>query len=118
MKRFLLLTLFLVALAATPAAAEMTGSMIKCTADTTLSFTAGIGNPIGPNFMDFPCDGKACVKLIWFKEDCTARASNQIARTVILYLRDYTPPFTQYFPSGPDSGVIDLVTATELLVVR
>lgn len=120
MKKILavLLVALMCVLVAGAAHAEMTGSMIKCTADTTLSFTTGVGNPIGPNFFDIPVDGKAAIKFIWFKDDCMARVSGQIARTVTCYLRDYTPPFSQYFTSGPDSGVVDLVTATEVLIAK
>lgn len=90
---------------------------IKCTADTTLSFTTGL-NANGPKVIDFALDGKAAIKFVWFKDNNTARNAGAISRTLTLLLRDYTPPRGMGFASGPDSAVVDLVTATEVIVTR
>jgi len=58
---------------------------------------------------------------MWFKEGTTGRAaadSANIVARVMVQLRDYTPPRSLYFPSGPDSVYIDLITATEVIVTR
>ena len=115
MKRFALVLLLLAV--AAPAAADVTGSDIKCVADTTLSFTTGLKQS-GPKFVDFALDGNAAVKLIWFKRPGTGRDAGDIARSVLIFLRDYTPPTSLYFPSGPDSARVDLSTATEVLIRR
>lgn len=90
---------------------------VKCTADTTLSFTTGL-NANGPKVFDFALDGKAYVKFIWFKDNNTARNAGAVSRTLTLFMRDYTPPRGLGFASGPDSAVVDLVTATEVIVTR
>jgi len=117
MRKTLILIVALL-LAAGAVGAEPGGSDIKCTADTTLSFTTGIGDPVGPSFVDIALDGKAAVKFIWFKDGATTRVSGSIARTLTMYLRDYVPPRSIYFAGGPDSAVVDLVTATEVIVTR
>jgi len=115
-KRFALV-LVLLALAS-PALADVTGSDIRCVADTTLSFTTGL-KQAGPHFTDFALDGNAAVRLVWFKKpgDGT-RTSGNIARSVLVFLRDYTPPTSLYWATGPDSAKVDLSTATEVLIRR
>lgn len=113
------LILILVVLAlASPALADLTGSDIKCVADTTLSFTTGLKQQ-GPKFVDFALDGNAAVRLVWFAKpgDGTRDAGN-IARSLLVFLRDYTPPTSLFFPTGPDSAKVDLSTATEVLIRR
>jgi hypothetical protein len=114
-KRFALVLVLLAV--ASPALADLTGSDIKCVADTTLSFTTGLKQS-GPKFMDFALDGNAAVRLVWFKRPGTGRDSGDVARSVLIFLRDYTPPTSLYFPSGPDSAKVDLSTATEVLIRR
>lgn len=115
MRKFLPI-LILLALAA-PAVADVTGNDIKCVADTTLSFTTGL-KQAGPHFVDFALDGNAAVRLVWFKKPGTGRETGDIARSLLILLRDYTPPTSLYFPTGPDSGEVDLSTATEVLIRR
>jgi hypothetical protein len=115
MRKFLPV-LILLALAA-PAVADVTGNDIKCVADTTLSFTTGL-KQAGPHFVDFAQDGNAAVQLVWFKKPGTGRGSGDIVRSLLVFLRDYTPPTSLYFPTGPDSGDVDLVTASEMLIRR
>lgn len=116
MKRLFLI--LLLALMAPAAWADLTGNDIKCVADTTLSFTSGMKSS-GPRFMDFALDGNAAVKVIWFKKpgDGTRDEAN-IARSVLIFLRDYTPPTSLYWATGPDSAVVDVSTATEVLIRR
>jgi len=115
MRKFLLV-LILLTLAA-PAVADVTGDDIKCVADTTLSFTTGL-KQAGPHFVDFALDGNAAVKLVWFKKPGTGREAGDIARSLLIFLRDYTPPRSPYFPTGPDSADVDIVTAAELIISR
>lgn len=113
--RFLVLVLILVTAASTALAGV---NDIKCTADTTLSLTTTLGNPVGPSAVTLVADGKAYLKFIWFKDNCTDRVSGQIVDTAVVFLRDYTPPRYYPMPSGADSVVVDMVTATELLVIK
>lgn len=115
--RTILVALALLAVAS-PALADLTGSDIRCVADTTLSFTTGL-KQAGPRFVDFALDGNAAVRLVWFKKpgDGTRDAGN-IARSVLVFLRDYTPPTSLYWATGPDSAKVDLSTATEVLIRR
>ena len=115
MRKFLPV-LILLALAA-PAVADVTGDDIKCVADTTLSFTTGL-KQAGPHFVDFAQDGNAAVKLVWFKKPGTGREAGDIARSLLIFVRDYSGARGFFFPTGPDSGDVDLVTATELVVSR
>lgn len=116
MKRFALVLVLLAV--ASPALADLTGSDIKCVADTTLSFTTGL-KQAGPRFVDLALDGNAAVRFVWFKKpgDGT-RTSGNIARSVLVFLRDYTPPTSLYWATGPDSAKVDLSTATEVLIRR
>ena len=118
MKTWKILLVVVVALMAMPVMAEPTGDDIKCVADTTLSLTTGLGDPIGPSFMEFAQDGNAVVKLVWFMGGATARSAPNVARTLLLVLRDYGGPRSFYFPSGPDSADIDMVTAAEMVVTK
>jgi hypothetical protein len=112
-------SLVLILILALAAGAAFAGTPdIKCTADTTRSLTIGLGNPVGPSQLTFVTDGKAVVKLLWFRDSTTARGGAQVVDSTYVYLRDYTPPRTYSMPSGADSMVIDMVTATELLIVR
>lgn len=113
--RFLVLVLILVTAASTALAGTPD---IKCTADTTLSLTTGIGNPVGPSALTIVSNGKACIKLLWFKDNTTKRGGAQVVDSTYVYLRDYTPPRYVPMPSGADSAVVDIVTATELLVIK
>lgn len=114
--RTILVALALLAVAS-PALADLTGSDIRCVADTTLSFTTGL-KQAGPRFVDFAADGNAAVRLVWFKRPGTGRDAGDIARSAIIYLRDYSGPRGFYFAAGPDSADVDIVTATEMVVTR
>lgn len=110
--RFLALVIVLLV-----AAAAYAGGDIKCTADTTLSLTTGLNDPAGPTLFDLPANGTAYLKFVWFKSNATARDGSNVADTYTVFVRDWTPPRSLYFPSSPDSVKIDLGTATELFVV-
>jgi hypothetical protein len=113
--RFLVLVLILVM----AASAALAGTPdIKCTADTTLSLTTGLGNPVGPTALTLVSDGKACIKFLWFRDNLTARGGAQVVDSTYVFLRDYTPPRYFPMPSGADSAVVDIVTATELVIVK
>lgn len=118
-------TLFIVLVAllvAVPALADSTGNDIVKTSSGGTALTTALGNPVGPSFVEFATDGSAYVKFIWFKDGCTSRAAAdttaQVVRKLVLQLRDYTPPRSMYFPSGPDSIYVGLGTATEVIITR
>jgi hypothetical protein len=99
------------------AEADPTGSDIRCSADTTLSFTTGLKTN-GPRFVDLAGDGSAAIKFIWFKDDNTARNAGAISRSLLVYLRDYAGPRGFFFASGPDSADVDLSSASEVIVTK
>lgn len=106
-------------LVAAQALAGPTQSDVAVTADGGVRITTKLGSPVGPSLFDMACDGSAWAKFIWFSDACTDRAdSTQTIAEVMVQLRDYTPPRTLYFPSGPDSVYIDLITATEVILSR
>jgi len=118
MKRLTLILLALIVALPTVAAAwEPKLPDVKCTADTTISLTTGL-NAVGAKDYDFALDGNAYVKFVWFKRNNATREAATISRTLTLFLRDYTPPRGLGFASSPDSLVVDLVTATEVLISR
>ena len=113
--RFLVLITILVL----AAGAAFAGSPdIKCTADTTYSLTTGLGNPVGPSALTLVTDGNAVIKFLWFKDNLTKRGGSVVSDSTYVYLRSYTPPRYFPMPSGADSMVVDMVTATELLIIR
>lgn len=122
MKRLLFLVLALLLLAAPVAMADLTGNDIVRTTAGGNALTTGLGSPIGPSFIDLATDGSAWVRFIWFKDGCTSRAAadsaTQWSRKLVVQLRDYTPPRSMYFPSGPDSVAVGLGTATEVIISR
>ncbi len=119
MRKSLCVVAMLVVALVSPATADPGGSDIVATAATGVSFTTGLGTQVGPSFVDLATDGSAWVKFIWFKDALTDRAdSTQIARKLVIQLRDYTPPRSIYFPSGPDSARVVPVTATEVVITR
>jgi hypothetical protein len=119
-KTWKILLVVVVLMVAVPVMADLTGNDIVLTAASSdASLTTGLGNPLGASFVDFATDGTAWAKLIWFRDGCTDRAdSTQIARKLVVQLRDYTPPRSLYFPSGPDSVKSGLITATEVILSR
>jgi hypothetical protein len=120
MRKFLAVLCLALVMAA-PVAAGPTRSDVAITADGGVALTTGLGNPVGPMLFDMATDGVAFAKFMWFKDGITGRApadsANVVAR-VVVQLRDYTPPRTLYFPSGPDSVYVDLITATEVILSR
>lgn len=121
MRNKLMLVVALVGLAfvVTDAVAGPTVSDVVISADRGVSLTTKLVGQSGPSLYDFATDGSAWAKFIWFSDDCTDRAdSTQIIARVMVQLRDYTPPRSPYFPSGPDSVYIDLITATEVILSR
>ena len=121
MRKILVVLLMVLAL---PAVAGPSVSDVVKTSSGGVSITNDIGSPVGPMLFDFAVDGTAYVKFIWFKDGlthagATARTdSTMIAAKIVLQLRDYTPPRSFYFPSGPDSCYIGLGTATEVILSR
>jgi tetrahydromethanopterin S-methyltransferase subunit H len=108
-------------LVAAQALAGPTQSDVAVTADGGIAITTKLGSPVGPSLFDMATNGTAWAKFMWFKEETTGRAaadSANIVARVMVQLRDYTPPRSLYFPSGPDSVYIDLITATEVIVTR
>jgi len=109
-------------LLAVPAAADLTGSDIVLAASGGRALTTGLGSPVGPMFIDLATDGSAWVRFFWFKDNCTSRAAadsaTQWARTLVIQVRDYTPPRPMYFPSGPDSVYVGFGTASEVIISR
>jgi hypothetical protein len=98
-------------------------SDVLVTTDRGIAITTGLGNPVGPSFFDLAANETAWAKFIWFKSDNTGRAvgtidSLNIVSRVMIQLRGTLPPRSLYFPSGPDSVYIDLITATEVIVTR
>lgn len=113
------LAFLIVLLAATSAFADFTGSDVVITSATGVSLTTGLGNPVGPSFVEFALNGTGYAKFIWFKDNCTSRSdSTQIVRKLVVQLRDYTPPRSIYFPSGPDSARVVPVTASEVILSK
>lgn len=117
MRKFLVVLAVL--LLAVPAMAEFWASDAVLTAAGSVRLTTKLGSPVGPSLIDIATDGSAWVKFIWFSDACTDRAdSTQIIRKLVLQVRDYTPPRSLYFPSGPDSIRVGLGTATEVIISR
>ena len=117
----MILFVLVLALVALPAVAGPTRSDVAVAADGGVAITTGLGSPVGPSMFDLATDGTAWAKFMWFKEGTTGRAaadSANIVARVMVQLRSYTPPRSLYFPSGPDSVYIDLITATEVIVTR
>lgn len=108
----------LLALAAVSVLAGPTTDDVAVVADGGVRITTTLGNPVGPTMFDFATNGTASVKCMKFKSDITDRVGGQLAWTVTILLRDYTPPRSFYFPSGLDSLYVDLGTATEVIVTR
>lgn len=118
----LLLILVLVIALAVPAAAGPTRSDVVRTSSGGVAITTGLGSPVGPSLFDVATDGTAALKFVWFKDPCTSRAAAdstaQQAAIVWVQLRDYTPPRSLFFPSGPDSVYVLFGTATEVILSR
>jgi len=118
-----ILVVLLIALALPAVAGPNVSDVVK-TASGGVSLTTGIGSPMGPMMFDFATDGTAWAKFIWFKDGLTSAGatartdSTMIAAKLVVQLRDYTPPRSLYFPSGPDSVYIGLGTATEVILSR
>jgi hypothetical protein len=119
-----ILVVLLVVLVAVPALAGPTRSDVAITATGGVSLTTGIGSPVGPMLFDMATDGSAWAKFIWFKDGLTSAGatartdSTMIAMKIVVQLRDYTPPRSLYFPSGPDSVHVGLSSATEVILSR
>lgn len=114
-----ILAVLLVVLVAVPTVAGPTRSDVVKSASGGVAITTGLGSPVGPSIFDFATDGTAYARFIWFKDPSTDRAdTTTYATTLVVQLRDYTPPRSLYFPSGPDSVYIGLGTATEVILSR
>ena len=118
----ILLLVLVALLVAGSAMADASGSDIVKTSSGGSALTTTLGNPVGPSFVEFATNGTAYVKFIWFKDGCTSRAAAdttaQVVRRLVMQLRDYTPPRSMYFPSGPDSIYVGFGTATEVIITR
>jgi hypothetical protein len=121
MRKILVVLLMVLAL---PVAAGPSVSDVPITATGGVSLTTGIGSPVGPMLFDLATDGSAWAKFIWFKDGLTSAGatartdSTMIALKIVVQLRDYTPPRSLYFPSGPDSVHVGSSSATEVILSR